>query len=193
MKAQIAAHEQLLNSPMVKAQIEALNSPTTKAMFGSFERLNESPAMRAVAESLERINQMAARPSMDLRIPDLDSKLTRLATKPEVALLEAVHSQLVGMANLLTAGAKQTAEMAEVTKANLTAVHAVVEELREGRRDADRWNRTLTRWNRRLAYLTLAILAATVVGAIAVGPEFARQIAAWSSAGWSWVQSLPLR
>jgi hypothetical protein len=73
--------------------------------------------------------------------------------------------------------------MAEVTKANLTAVQAVVEELQATRRASDRWNRTI-------AILTIALLAATAVAAIAVMPEFVRQIGAWWSTGWFWVQSL---
>jgi hypothetical protein len=178
-----AALNLLGDSPGLKAQIAALNqltdSPATKAMLESIAGLKESPAMRAMTESMEHLNLMSKRPAMDIRIPELSPKLAKLGPPPQVALLQAVHSQLKGMADVLSESAQQTAEMVAATKANLTAVQAVVEELRESRRAADRWNRTI-------AILTVALLAATAVAAVAVVPDFIRQIVA----AWSWLQSL---
>jgi len=69
--------------------------------------------------------------------------------------------------------------MAEVTKANLSALQTVVGELQQSRLAAA-WS------NGVLIALTVAVLLATVVGAIAVEQEFSRQLTAF----WSWVQGL---
>jgi len=79
----------------------------------------------------------------------------------------------------LATRSQQTAAMAEVTKANLLAVQAVGVKLQKGRESSDRWSRALT-------WLTVAIFAATTVGAIALLPEFGHQIAATES----WLRSV---
>jgi len=99
--------------------------------------------------------------------------------RPEVRLLREVHGELEGMARLLAESARQMGDMAEVTKANLTALHTVVVELQQSRRAAA-WSNSL------LIALTVAVLLATVVGAVAVEPQFSRMLAAF----WNWVQGL---
>jgi len=152
-------------------------SARTRGTIASLNRFAASPGLKAVSEAVARLNQMPTRAAID--IPALNTKLARIPPRPEIGLLKDLHSQLQGMANLLTESRAQTAEMVEVTKANLTAALTVVEELRETRKASDRWNRTAF-------LLTIAIFAATVVAAIAVGPAFVQQITHL----WSWVQSL---
>jgi len=66
--------------------------------------------------------------------------------------------------------------MVQVTQANLTAVQAVIGELRETRASADRSNGALF-------WLTVALFVAAVVAAIAVVPDFIKQVVQ----GWSWL------
>jgi hypothetical protein len=131
-----------------------------------------------VAESIKRLTEIA-RPVKPVQIPTLDPALLQVIERPEVRLLREVHGELEGMALLLAESARQMGAMAEVTKANLTALETVVGELQQSRRAAA-WS------NGVLIALTVAVLLATVVGAIAVEQEFSRQLAAF----WNWVQGL---
>jgi hypothetical protein len=123
-----------------------------------------------------------------IRVPDLSAayKIPPIAPRPEIGLLAEVHAELEGMAKLLGESGRQAVDMVEVTRANLaatqanlTALNAVIGELQISKKAADTWNT-------RVFWLTVAIFAATAVAAIAVVPEFVRQIAA----AVTWVQSL---
>ncbi len=156
-------------------------SESMRHLGAEFNRLAESASLAGVtrvAESIKRLTEIA-RPIEPVQIPTLDPALLGAIERPEVRLLREVHGELEGMALLLAESARQMGAMAEVTKANLTALETVVGELQQSRRAAA-WS------NGVLIALTVAILLATVVGAIAVEQEFSRQLAAF----WNWMQGL---
>jgi len=155
-------------------------SESMKRLTADFDRFKNSPIAKELSESMERLNSLSIRtPQNQIRIPAISPEILRIPDRPEVVILRGLHAELEGLARLLEEGAQQTAAMAEVTRANLAAVQAVVMELQQSRESSDRSNRALF-------WLTVAIFAATAVGAVALLPEFVRQVAA----GLSWLQSL---
>jgi hypothetical protein len=60
-----------------------------------------------------------------------------------VSVLHEVHAELEGMASILNEGARQSQVMVEITTASLTALQAVINELKTSRESADRSNKAL--------------------------------------------------
>ncbi len=144
---------------------ELLESPSMKASLQAFSDARKQ--LDAIAISIP-----------PLQIASFSSDALAYHERPEIGLLRDVHGELEGMATLLTESARQMAGMANITKANLTALQAVITELQETRRAAA-WS------NGVLIAVTAAVFLATVVGAIALEQEFSRQVAAF----WSWVHT----
>ena len=190
MADSMKSFNEMAASPSMKLAAESLtrlnevlvDSPGMKSIAESMRQLNEmatQSGVTQVAESMKRLGEIAQLSTKPVQIPALDTTLLHDFERPEVRLLREVHGELEGMAILLARGAEQTAAMAEVTRANLTLMNAVVGELQQSRAASDRWNRTITA-------LTFALLAATAVAAVAVVPEFIQQLTRL----WSWVQTL---
>jgi len=158
-----------------RAEMEQLlNSPAIQAARDDLQRLIDSPldaAIKALGESLPRLDKK------QFELPQNSlADLPQPADERAVAVLHQVHAELQGMAAILNESRQQTAAMMQVTQANLTAVQAVIGELRETRTSAGRSNTALF-------WLTVALFAAAVVAAIAVVPEFIKQVIQ----GWSWL------
>jgi len=151
-------------------------------MAQSMRQLNEITQQSSVSqlsESMKRLGEISQRSARPVQIPSLDPAVLRDIERPEVRLLREVHAELEGMAQLLSESGQQTAAMAEVTRANLTAINAVLGELQEGRKAS-------ARSDRRLFWLTVAVFVAAAVAAIVVVPNFIREI----GAAVSWLRSL---
>lgn len=155
------------------AQLEAKN----------LAELLDSPLMKehreAFSNAKKQLDEITKSILQPVHIPTRTYEMLRPPERPEVKLLRDVHGELEGMATLLTEGARQTAALATITKANLDALQAVITELKETRKAAS-WS------NGVLIALTVAVLLATAVGAIALEKEFTRQLAGF----WSWLQGL---
>lgn len=138
-----------------------------------------SPSLKLLGDSLERLGKLPQpilpiQPSRPYTIPMPPPPDART-----VSVLTEVHAELEGMASVLTEGARQTQVMVEVTTASLTALQAVIDELKISRKASDASNRVLFG-------LTVALLVAAAVAAVAVIPEFVREVGSFSN----WVQSL---
>jgi len=130
-------------------------------------------------ESVQRLEEMARLPTLPrVQIPAFDSTSFRMPPS-EVGILQQVHAELEGMAALLEESARQTSAMVEITRGNLAALGTVATELQRSRESSDKASRALIG-------LTVALFVAGAVAAIAVVPEFVRQVIH----AWAWVQSL---
>jgi hypothetical protein len=146
------AMNDLISSPTMEAIEAAIKAPMPKGLQDALNDLNRLPASR-----------------FDYRDPAFQELLNPTpADERTVTLLRRVHAELEGLASLLTEGAQQTAAVVEVTKANLTALSSVIDELKTSRRSSDRASGALIA-------LTVAILIASAVAAVAVAPQAVRE------------------
>lgn len=166
-----AISKQLADSPLMKA--------TAEAALLNAQSVADSPVLKGWSEAVKRLDEISKRPLVDLRIPSSVYNIPTPRERPEIGLLRAVHEELAGMAKLLAESGRQTADMAEVSRVNLTALPTVVGELQEARRAS-------ARSDSRIFWLTVALVALTIVGAIAVLPSFVNEVIG----AWSWVRSL---
>jgi hypothetical protein len=132
----------------------------------------------ALGESIERLGKM---PSLDLnfKMPSIDPILTKPLPpiqRAEVGLLRQVHAELVGLAKLISETSKQTTANVELTRANLTALQAMLAEMQASRKSAGNWNAALIA-------LTVALFVAAGVAAVAVYPQFINEMTSL----WHWL------
>jgi len=164
------------NAAAIKAITDAATGPAS-AVRAIQEVLN-SPANRALQDAIQAL---IAIPKIDFKLPELPTfdytipdqvynvPLPLPADERTVAMLNQVHSELVGLGVLMGEGARQTSAVVEVTKANLIALQTVIAELKETRESSHRSNRVLF-------WLTVAIFVASFVAAIAVAPQVIREL-----------------
>jgi hypothetical protein len=176
--------EVLAELERTRAELESvINSPSSRAIRDSHKDFLNSPAAKAVQAAADSAKALGLALKFDpkkfeLRTHDFPSlaDLAPPADVQAVGVLHQVHAELQGMAAILNVSRQQTAAMVQVTQANLTAVQAVIAELRETRASQDRSSRVLSG-------LTVALLIAAFVAAIAVIPEFVKQVIQ----AWSWL------
>jgi hypothetical protein len=135
----------------------------------------------ALTESIGRLTKMPPLGST-YKMPSLDPLFLKVpppVQRPEVGLLRQVHAELVGLAKLIGETGQQTTAVVEVTRANLTALRAMLAELHASRESADRSSSALI-------WLTVALFAAAGVAAVAVLPQFVSELAAL----WHWLRSV---
>lgn len=148
----------LVDSPTLKVLQDFIaNAPSTKLMSETIANLGKSPLLPyGVLGSGTAYKPMPLPPSP--------------AAQTVIALHE-VRKELAGLATILTQGANQNVAQVELTTASLTALNAVLQELKKSRRS-----------NRALVVLTIVLV---VAAALAI-PGLRDQIAP----AWRGLQSL---
>jgi hypothetical protein len=144
----------------------------------ALEEILASPVAKTLQDAINQLNQL---PKFDIEVPNsiYDPALLLPADERTVSMLKKVHAELEGLGRLLNEGARQTASVVEVTKANLTALQTVVGELEKSRVSSNRSSTALF-------WLTVALFATGAVVALAAAPQFVNEI----KAAWGFVQSI---
>jgi hypothetical protein len=175
----------------------------TVKRFGSQVLLTSRPAanwapaagVQPEIESMQKIVSSAKAAGLDkiladlptYKVPSIDQlydigTISALPPSPDqqaVTLLARVHAELEGLARLTVESGLQIAAMVETTKANLTALQNVIDELKESHKSADRSSNALF-------WLTVAIFVTGAIVALAAAPQIVGEI----QNGLGWIASL---